>query len=92
MARRLKTDEISFEARMLFKEIGVDPKVLASLDIIIEEENTKNQDEIKEVEITEKNATAYLFRRNYATNLKILGFELSEPLTQIVLFQVWYHP
>lgn len=69
--KRLSAKTVTEEARELFKEIGIDSETLASLEIEMEEKYL-------ELEITEKDVTAYLLRRNFATHLKILGLESAD--------------
>lgn len=59
------TRDISAEARKIYKEIGINPKVLAKAEYEMDAD-------IKRTVVKEKNVTAYLLRRNYATVLKIL--------------------
>ena len=68
---RLKADYVTEEARNVFKQVGISSEVLSTLEIDLEEECMK-------LEITERNATAYLLRRNFATHLKILGLNYSD--------------
>ena len=68
VGKRLKADDVTEEARSVFKQAGIESEVLASLEIEMEEEYSH-------LEISESNVTAYLLRRNFATHLKILGLE-----------------
>ena len=71
--QRLKADDVTDMARELFKnkDVGIEADVLYSLEIEME-------DEVKCLEVTESNVTAYLLRRNFATHLKILGLEYAD--------------
>ena len=66
--KRLSANKVTDAAREIFREIGIESETLATLEIEMEEKNI-------ELEISEKTATAYLLRRNFATHLKILGLE-----------------
>lgn len=68
IGKRLKADDVTEEARSVFKQAGIESEVLASLEIEMEEESAR-------LEISESNVTAYLLRRNFATHLKILGLD-----------------
>lgn len=68
IGKRLKADDVTEEARSVFKQTGIESEVLASLEIEMEEESAR-------LEISESNVTAYLLRRNFATHLKILGVD-----------------
>lgn len=65
---RLRADNVTEEARDVFKQVGIAPEILSSLEVEMDEENAR-------LEVTESNVTAYLLRRNFATHLKILGLE-----------------
>ena len=73
---RCLPSDMSNAARVLFMNIGLQGKVLAYLEYELEYE--KNP-----VIAKEKDPTAYLFRRNFATQLTILGFE--EPEIQYLI-------
>lgn len=68
IGKRLKADDVTEEARSVFKQAGIESEVLASLEIEMEEDSSR-------LEISESNVTAYLLRRNFATHLKILGLD-----------------
>ena len=68
IGKRLKADDVTEEARSVFKQTGIESEVLASLEIAMEAESAR-------LEISESNVTAYLLRRNFATHLKILGVD-----------------
>ena len=68
IGKRLKADDVTEEARSVFKQAGIESEVLASLEIEMEEESAR-------LEISESNVTAYLLRCNFATHLKILGLD-----------------
>lgn len=78
LTKRLRADELSKCAREVFKEIGVDSRILSVIEIEIDNQNLSEEIEMddgtKVVVVSEKSATAYLLRRNFATHLKILGF------------------
>lgn len=71
VGKRLKADDVTEEARRVFRQAGIESEVLASLEIEMEEECSR-------LEISESNVTAYLLRRNFATQLKILGLDNSD--------------
>ena len=68
LAIRLRADKVAEEARNIFRQVGIESEVLASLEVEMEEE-------VARLEISEKSVTAYLLRRNFATHLKILGLD-----------------
>lgn len=68
ISKRLKADDVTDEAKKVFRQAGIASEVLATLEIEMEEENVR-------LEISESNVTAYLLRRNFATHLKILGVD-----------------
>lgn len=68
IGKRLKADDVTEEAKKVFRQAGIESEVLATLEIEMEEENAR-------LEISESNVTAYLLRRNFATHLKILGVD-----------------
>lgn len=68
IGKRLKADDVTEEAKKVFRQAGIESEVLATLEVEMEEENAK-------LEISESNVTAYLLRRNFATHLKILGLD-----------------
>lgn len=68
IGKRLKADDVTEEAKKVFRQAGIASEVLATLEIEMEEENAR-------LEISESNVTAYLLRRNFATHLKILGVD-----------------
>lgn len=65
---RLRADKVAEEARIVFRQVGIESEVLASLEIEMEEE-------VARLEVSERSVTAYLLRRNFATHLKILGLD-----------------
>ena len=67
-SKRLKADDVTDEAKKVFRQAGIESEVLATLEIEMEEESAR-------LEISESNVTAYLLRRNFATHLKILGLD-----------------
>lgn len=68
---RCTPDIVSAAGKNLFKAIGLNGNVLAYIDAEIEKGNDP-------VYIKEKDPTTYLFRRNYATQLHIVGMDESE--------------
>ena len=68
ISKRLKADNVTDEAKKVFRQSGIASEVLATLEIEMEEESAR-------LEISESNVTAYLLRRNFATHLKILGVD-----------------
>lgn len=86
--KRLRASDLTDAAKDLFKEIGLEPEVLSALEVLIDEakkeekerqkfqDSNETSDETIEELVKEKNPTAYLFRRNFATHLKILNLEL----------------
>lgn len=69
--KRLVTRDISEQARKIYRELKLNPKILAYLECEINGENT-------ELEVKESEPTAYLLRRHYATILKSLGLNYSD--------------
>ncbi len=63
--------DISNSARVVFKKIGLQSKVLAFMDYELEYDRSP-------VIAKEKDPTAYLLRRNFVTQLAIAGFEEAE--------------
>lgn len=69
--RSCRPEQIAQAARVVFKEIGLKPQVLSYLDYeILQGENT--------VVVREKDPTSYLMRRNFATQMVIIGMTESE--------------
>lgn len=68
---RCKADQVSIAAHDIFKRAGITSKQLAFLDAELSEGNTSSL-------LKEKEPTAYLLRRNYATQMCILGLTNSE--------------
>ena len=56
IGKRLKADDVTEEAKKVFRQAGIASEVLATLEIEMEEENAR-------LEISESNVTAYLLRR-----------------------------
>ena len=71
LMQRCRADDISNMAKTLFHKIGIESNQLVVLQQEINE--SKN-----EVIFEEKEPTAYLLRRNYATKLKILGLTITQ--------------
>ena len=63
--------DLSMAAHPLFSEAGIEPEELAYID---RELNEEGQSEV----VNEKDATAYLLRRNFATHLHIEGLTIAE--------------
>lgn len=68
---RCKADQVSFGAHEIFEEAGILPKQLAFLDEELTEGNTA-------AILKEKEPTAYLLRRNFATQMCIVGLSDAE--------------
>ncbi|MGN0421598.1 MAG: site-specific integrase [Lachnospiraceae bacterium] len=68
---RCKADKISITAHDIFERAGITSKQLAFLDAKLSEGNTASL-------LKEKEPTAYLLRRNFATQMCILGLSNSE--------------
>ena len=68
---RCSADDITDVAKKVFQTIGIKSKQLAYIDAALRDSK------LREV-IREKDPTAYLLRRNYATYLYILQFDISE--------------
>lgn len=69
---RCTTGNITKAGRRLFKEIGIEKSQLAVLNSILQSH------QCEDVRIDEKEPTAYLFRRNFATHLYHLSFSPAE--------------
>ena len=68
---RCMTDHVTNAARDVFERAGITSKQLAYLDAELSEGNTAKI-------LKEKDPTAYLLRRNFATQMCILGLSTSE--------------
>ncbi len=69
--KRASAKDVTNAAREIYKRIGMEAKQLA----FVEAELVENKlDDV----VNEKDATAYLLRRNYATHLQILGLSIAE--------------
>ena len=68
---RCKADQVTAAAHDVFESAGISSKQLAFLDTELSEGNTASL-------LKEKEPTAYLLRRNYATQLCILGLTSAE--------------
>jgi integrase len=71
LCKRSKSDNLTAEAHILFKKIGIDEDVLRCIDKDMENGDVG-------IVLNEKSPTAYLFRRNFATHLHILGLDDAE--------------
>ena len=69
--KRCKADDVTSAAREIFERAGITSKLLAYLDAELSEGNTSKL-------LKEKEPTAYLLRRNFATQMCILGLSESE--------------
>ncbi len=69
--KRCKADQITTAAHDIFERAGITSKQLAFLDAELSEDNTATL-------LREKEPTAYLLRRNYATQMSVLGFTNAE--------------
>ena len=74
--RRCNANQITAAGRQLFCSIGMDSRQLAYIDMDL-------ADPRLQVQLREKDQSAYLFRRNFGTHLHVLG--LSEAEIQYVL-------
>ena len=70
-SERCKADNVSIAAHEVFENAGITSKQLAYLDLELSEGNTASV-------LKEKEPTAYLLRRNFATQMKILGLTNAE--------------
>lgn len=68
---RCKADRVTMAAHEVFENAGISPKMLAFLDAELAEGNTA-------AVLKEKEPTAYLLRRNFATQMCILGLSYPE--------------
>ena len=68
---RCKADDVTNMAHIVFENAGINPKQIAYLDAELAENGVA-------IILREKEPTAYLLRRNFATHLHVLGLELSE--------------
>lgn len=68
---RCKADQVTAAAHVVFEKAGITSKQVAYLDAELSEGNTAKI-------LKEKDPTAYLLRRNYATQMCILGLSNSE--------------
>lgn len=69
--KSVTTDDLTREAKKLFQEINIEEKMYLSAAEEIKQINATESGR----SLNEKDPTAYLFRRNFATHLKSLGFE-----------------
>ena len=74
--RNSTPDQIAQAAKVIFAEIGLKPKVLTYLDYEI----LRGEDPVV---VREKDPTSYLMRRNFATQMGIIG--MNEPEIQFLL-------
>ena len=68
---RCSSDDVTAEAQYIFPKAGIQPNVLMVLD------RDLSEDKMSEI-LNEKDPSAYLLRRNFATHLQILGLSVSE--------------
>ena len=66
--RRCKSGDLSTAGRLLFKEVQLEQEHIAVLEQYCK--TAKN--------LEEKDATTYLFRRNFGTHIRNLGFSMSQ--------------
>jgi len=71
LSERCKSDTVSIAAHEVFENAGITSRQLAYLDVELSEGNVASV-------LKEKEPTAYLLRRNFATQMKILGLTNSE--------------
>lgn len=69
--KRCDVDDLTAAAQIIFQEIGLDKKMLAFVDAEITREGSN-------IELSEREPTVYMLRRNLATIMLILGFEEAE--------------
>ena len=69
--KRSSARHLTGAAKSIFQEIGLEPRTLAYIEAEVSENDLEHV-------INEKDPTAYLLRRNYATHLAILGFSNAE--------------
>ncbi len=69
--KRASARDVTNAARTVFQAIDMEAKQLAFLEAELVEEKLSDV-------VNEKDATAYLLRRNYATHLQILGLSIAE--------------
>lgn len=67
------SEELGAAGRVVLKEIGVDEEMVAEVD-----RELRGTDVLKEMGVQEKDPTAYLLRRNFATQLHILHLTETE--------------
>lgn len=70
--KRASSKDLTMAGRALFEKVGIDKRTLAVLHQVL------CSNEFKNLQIDEKEPTTYLFRRNFATHLFLLGFSLDE--------------
>ncbi len=68
---RCSAKDLTTASHEIFEEIGVSPVLLAYIDKDLSDKSLSET-------VREKDPTAYLLRRNFATHLQILGFSVSE--------------
>ena len=68
---RCKADEITAAACKVFETVDISSRQIAYLDRELSESNVADM-------LKEKEPTAYLLRRNFATQMQILGLKISE--------------
>ena len=71
ISTRCKSDHVTAMAQVVFEKAGIFSNQIALLDIELEQGNTKTI-------LKEKEPTAYLLRRNFATQMCILGLTTAE--------------
>ena len=69
--KRCKADEVTEAAHRVFEKAGITSEQVAYLDVELSEENAG-------IVLKEKEPTAYLLRRNFATQMHILGLSYAE--------------
>lgn len=67
-AERCSSDDLSRTAKALFKEINVDEDIVEEANDLLRQRFANSFDE--------RDVSAYLFRRNFATHMAILGLEV----------------
>ena len=75
--QRCKSADLSKAGKQLFRDLGIGEKQLQHLDALIHSEEFREAD-FPEEELKEKDATTYLFRRNFVTYMELLNFTPTE--------------
>lgn len=68
---RCKSGDLSVAGRLLFKQIHFEQKRMVYWEIWVQEQSAAKR-------IEEKDATTYLFRRNFGTHIRNMGFTMAQ--------------